>query len=213
MQRAYWGRAIAGVAAIAGWVGLALQLAILVRGMGPVTGVWRYLGYFTILTNLGAAFVATSWALSRKDLLSKPRSRLTAATCTLIVGLVYSIALRGLWNPGGWQKVSDVLLHDTTPLLWFVLWIVAAPAGLECRDIKWAMPAPIYAAYSLARGAFNGWYPYWFLNPAPQSPTELIASIVLLLCAFALVAAFLIGLSRFRRPKPHPSAASPATSQ
>jgi hypothetical protein len=214
MQRAYWGRAIAGVAAAAGWAGLALQLAILVRGLGFAAGLWRYLGYFTILTNLGAALVATSWVLGRGDLLSSSRSRLTAATCILIVGLVYSIALRGLWSPSGWQRVSDVLLHDTTPLLWFVLWIAAAPAGLEWRDIKWAiLPAPIYAAYSLARGAFNGWYPYWFLDPARQSAIELLMSIVLLLCAFALVAAFLIGLSRFRPLRPHPSAASRATSR
>src|SRR4051794_27886451 len=56
-------RVIAGLAAAVGWAGLALQYALMVPSLGPALGLWRFAGFFTILTNIGAAAVATSIAL------------------------------------------------------------------------------------------------------------------------------------------------------
>lgn len=183
--------------ALAGWAGLVLQLILIVGNLGPVPGIWRFLGFFTILTNIGAAASASALAMGRSAGLAGPRARLMVATSILMVGLVYSVALRSLWHPTGLQKVADVVLHDGVPLLWLVLWIIAPHSRLGWREIGWALlPPTLYVGYAVARGLFDGWYAYWFLNPTTQSLADLLVSIVALLCGFALMALALTALDR-----------------
>ncbi len=187
----------AALAAITGWVGLAVQLVLLVSRMGPLSGVWRYFGYYTILTNIAAAAVATAVALGGTRNLAGPRARLMAATSILMVGVVYTAALRGLWEPVGVQKIADILLHDGTPLLWALYWILSAGSRLRWRDLWWALiPPALYLIYAMGRGATDGWYAYWFLDPSRGSGGEMAMSIVILLSSFALVAAVLVTVDR-----------------
>lgn len=197
MQRRAAVRIIAALAALVGWAGLVLQLWLVVGTMGFANGLWRFVGFFTILTNILAATVATAMAAGSANALAGSRVRLMAATSILMVGLVYSVALRSLWSPTGLQKVADVALHDATPLVWLVLWLLAPHVRLHWREIGWALLLPaFYVVYAIARGMFDGWYAYWFLNPAAQAPGELLVSIVVLLSGFALVAASLIAADR-----------------
>lgn len=191
------GRIVAAVAALVGWCGLALQLALIIGNLGPGLGLWRFVGFFTILTNIGAAAVATAIAFGATSGLGGARARLMAATSIITVGIVYSVALRSVWSPTGWQKVADIALHDATPLLWLMLWWMDRSRRLDWREIGWAMlPPALYAAYALARGAVDGWYAYWFLNPTEQSVGALFASIIVMICGIGVVAAGLIGLNR-----------------
>jgi hypothetical protein len=197
MSRASVTRAIAALAALVGWAGLALQLILIVENLGPGLGTWRFFGFFTILTNIGAAAVATAVAIGRQSGLAGARARLMAATSILMVGFVYSVALRALWNPAGAQRLADVALHDATPLLWVMLWLLAPHPRLAWREILWALLPPVlYVVYALARGAADGWYAYWFLNPAEQSAGELLTSVILLLFAFLCAAAVLVTADR-----------------
>ena len=194
----YLTRLLAFLAALASWVGLAVQLWILLRGMGFVDGLWRFLGFFTILTNLGAAIVATAVAAGATRGLGGAKARLMTATSILVVGIVYSLALRALWDPQGLQKLADFTLHDAAPMTWAFLYIAAPHTRLPWRAVGWAvLPPALYAAYALGRGAIDGWYAYWFLNPASQSPAELAASIAVMLAFVATVAAALVGLDRW----------------
>src|SRR3954470_14654542 len=101
-------RIVAGAAALVGWAGLTLQLGLLIGSLGPTLGLWRFVGFFTILTNLGAAVVASAIAVGASHGVGGQRARLVAATAIIMVGIVYSLALRGLWNPVGPQKGADV---------------------------------------------------------------------------------------------------------
>lgn len=56
MRRASVVRTVAGIAALTGWAGLALQLVLIVGNLGPAVGTWRFVGFFTILTNIGLHF-------------------------------------------------------------------------------------------------------------------------------------------------------------
>ena len=63
-----WARGVAALTAAAAWAALVLQLVLIVdqfRGDGqPVAlALWRYLGFFTILTNMLVALVATAMAV------------------------------------------------------------------------------------------------------------------------------------------------------
>lgn len=196
----------AAVAAIIGWSGLGLQLALLLTRMGVAAGVWRFVGYYTILTNVGAAAVATGIALGGRRGIGGPRARLVAATSILMVGIVYTVALRGLWNPAGLQKLADVALHDAVPLTWLVLWIIAPGSRLRWGDLWWALvPPALYLIYALARGAGDGWYAYWFLDPSRGSGGEMAMSIVILLTSFAVVAAVLILADRAKSHRTQPA--------
>ena len=195
-------RMIAAVAAAIGGVGLALQLALIVRSLGISDGLWRFVGFFTILTNLGAAAVATAIATGVASGLAGPRARLMAATSILAVGIGYSVALRSLWNPTGLQKVADVALHDLAPLVWLALWLSGPHFRYRWREVRWAvLPPLLYFVYALARGAIDGWYAYWFLNPAEQTPAELATSIAVIMAGLSIIAALLIGFARWRSIK------------
>lgn len=192
-------RGLAAMVATIGWAALALQLALIIDEFGPVQGTWRYLGYFTILTNIGAALVATAVALGSTGRIGGARARLVAATSIGLVGLVYSIALRSLWDPEGLQKLVDAGLHDATPLLFVLMWSIAPHGSLDRKDFAWALvPPALYAVYALARGAIDGWYAYWFFNPATQSVSALVSSVALLLGAVGAVAVLLIAIDRWK---------------
>ena len=191
-------RVIAAIAALAGWAGLGLQLVLIVGNIGPALGLWRFVGFFTILTNIGAALVGSAIALGSQGSLAGARARLMAATSIAGVGIVYSVALRALWHPTGLQKVADMALHDATPLLFLAVWIFSPHPGLKWREAVWALLPPLaYAAYALGRGAIDGWYAYWFLNPGEQSAGALLLSVAVMLCGFAVVAAVLVAADRW----------------
>jgi hypothetical protein len=185
-------RTLAALAAIVGWAGLALQFWLIVRAMGLADGAWRFLAFFTLLANLGTAVVATAIAMGSSGALARPKARYLAATSIALVGLVYSLWLRTTWNPQGLQKLADHALHDAVPVLFLGAWVASLHEQLKWRDIGWALvPPALYAVYALMRGSVDGFYPYWFLNPAAQAPGEMAVSIALLLAVVALIAAVL----------------------
>jgi len=192
-----WARLLAVATAIIAWFGLAVQVVLIVDSLGPALGLWRYFGYFTVLTNIGVAGIATAISLGGPAWLSGARARLMGLTSIVTVGIVYSLLLRSIWSPQGWQKIADMLLHDVTPLLFLLLWAVMPHGALKWSDLKWALlPPALYLAYALARGTVDGWYAYWFLDPSSQSLGQLSLSIIGVLAVFALVAAIAVAIDR-----------------
>jgi hypothetical protein len=188
-------RSVAAVLALVALGGLALQFAIFAGLVGVGLASWRFVGFFTVLSNIGIVVISTAIALGLDNRLTSSRSRLMGLTAIVTVGLVYSVMLRSLWNPTGLQKLADAALHDWTPLLFAVLWTLMPHGKLVWRDLKWAlMPPAIYLAYAMTRGAFDGWYPYYFLNPARQTAAELALSIMSTLVVFSAVAACAIAM-------------------
>lgn len=191
-------RAVAAISAFVGWVALGLQAYILIRNIGVGSGLWRFLGFFTILANMGAALVASVIAIGSRGALTTPRARLMAVSATTAVGIIYSVALRAIWNPTGLQNVADVLLHDATPILGLVTWLSCNHVRSRWTEAGWAMvPPAIYAAYALVRGAVDGWYAYWFFDPATQTVQQIAASTGVLLCAFAILGLIFVALDRW----------------
>jgi hypothetical protein len=166
-------RIYAAVGALLGWFALALQLYLmLVQAPGPerLTAVITYFSFFTILTNILTALVFTAVALQPKagwgQWLSRPSVQAAAAVYIAIVGMVYQLLLRQLWNPQGAQWVADVLLHSMIPLGYVLYWLLFAPrAGLSWKDAAtWLTYPAVYLVYILARGAMSGLYPYPFVD-------------------------------------------------
>lgn len=200
MTSPVWARRVAIAGAVLGWIGLGLEFWLLIGSEGgAIAALWRFLGYFTLLTNLWVALILTHAAVwpDRRTGLGGSLMVFSATTALLLVGIVYAVALRSLWNPEGLNAVADHIVHDAMPIFITAFWLLRSHTGINVRAAMWALVWPAaYFAYAMARGAIDGWYAYWFLNPAEQSVMELLVSLALLLAGITLMAQVLAGLDR-----------------
>jgi len=194
---------VAGSTVSQGWLSVADMQS---QGGTALDGVWRYLGYFTVLTNSFIALVMVRAALvpGVRTGLNAPRVELMALTSILFVGVVYNTLLASRWDPHGLQKFNDVVLHAVAPLVFAAFWLVRPHGDLNWRDALFAAIWPaVYSVYGLARGAFDGFYPYFFMDPTQLSVGQLalnMAALILVFVAGAHVAvAFDRGFGRSRR--------------
>jgi len=192
-------RLMAIIGAVAGLAALVLQFALMFfsmtsEGVSPLAVVWRYLGYFTILTNAFIAIVWTRAALQDED---QPRLEGAGAVSIVMTGVIYHLMLASRWNPQGLQLLADFIHHTFTPI-WFALYWLIRPHGA----LKWADAAifviwPLsYCAYALTRGALDGWYAYYFLDPTRTTLPMLALSIAVQSAAFLACALVLVGIDK-----------------
>lgn len=194
---ARWTRRIASATAIVAWSSLCLQLAILLASMPAGQALWRFFGYFTILTNLLVAIMATQLARGNQRGLGSSAGRMAMTAAILLVGVAYWFLLAPLWTPTGLQLAADIGLHSAVPLLAAALWYGLADGRLRWPDaVKAAIWPALYAVYALARGAADGWYAYWFLNPRDLSALELLLSVAGLSVLVTGIGAALVGIDR-----------------
>lgn len=200
-------RTVAGVIAIIGWLALLLQFVLHVTNpLAPDVSfaelLVRFFSYFTILTNIIVAITLTAIAFfpptATGRFLSGPAVQAAAAVYITIVGVVYSLFLRGVWDPVGWNAIADHSLHDVMPILYVGYWLIFAPkAGVEWADpIKWLVYPAAYFAYSLLRGSIVGWYPYWFADVTLLGYPEALTNAGLVLAAFAVVGFIYAGIAK-----------------
>lgn len=188
-----------------GWFALISQFyLILQNGTGTVTEIIiRYFSFFTILTNLIVALCSTVLLFKPKsglgDFFSKP-STLTAITVYItIVGLVYNVILRFLWQPQGLQYITDELLHTVIPLLFILVWFLYVPK----KDLKyknafaWLAYPLVYVVYIAIRGEITGEYPYPFIDVGQLGYSKVLINSGGLVIAFLGLSLFLIAVARF----------------
>ena len=197
-------RAIAALGALIGVFGLVLQFAILhgsmtADGATTLEATWRFFAYFTILTNTFAMLVMARAALKPESYtgLNAARVELMAVTSILFVCVVYNLLLASRWDPQGWQKVADVIVHQVVPALFALFWLLRSQRGPHWRDAGFAALWPAgYAVYGLARGALDGFYPYFFIDPTALSWAQIGLNLAGLMAAFVAGALLLVGISR-----------------
>jgi hypothetical protein len=157
---------------VSGWFALVAQLRInLASKAAPLPEIIiRYFSYFTLLTNLIVAVVTTSVLLVPGSLVGRFASRYTTLTAVtayiVIVGIVYNVVLRSIWNPTGLQKLVDELLHTIIPLLFLVHWILfSVKEKLPYKSmLPWLLYPLLYLIFILTRGSSSGFFPYPFVD-------------------------------------------------
>jgi len=162
---------IAFVLALAGWYGVTAQYFLMLdnRVVDIMETTTRFFSYFTILTNILVAVYFTSVLIqgnSRHRLFSSPGS-LTAITGYItIVGLIYQIALRHLWQPEGQQWLVDELLHTVIPMAVIIYWYFnESTLPIRFQQIgTWLLYPLVYLILILVRGYLSGFYPYPFVD-------------------------------------------------
>ena len=187
-----------GVAlALIAWSALAMQLWLMVHGSAqPLRSLTDFVSFFTIDTNIIVATVVTMGVVGRR---ASASARGAAATYIAIVGIIYAVLLKNLWNPTGLQKIADVMLHDIVPVLYVMHWLVFGPRGALRFGLagRWLVFPLAYFAYTLVRGALIGWYPYPFVDVSRLGYLRVIINAAGLIVFFLLMAAAVIAIDRW----------------
>lgn len=196
--------AATALAALA-WTALLLQLALTLRsslanGNGAAHGLWAYLAYFTVLTNLLVATLAGRAARDAEGGLDL-RWRGCAVTAIAVVGMGYHALLRNLVQLEGLDQLADVLLHYAVPLAAVAWWIAFPPRGriAASAPLAWLAWPALYSVYALVRGAMSGFYPYPFIDVPALGMARVLLNIAGLALVFLLVAYTLRAIAHWRQ--------------
>lgn len=178
------------------WFALALQLFILKDSIA------NFFSYFTILSNLLVALSLAASTFIPQTKIGKvfvlPTTKSAIALYILIVGLVYNLVLRGIWEPKGWQLIADNLLHVVVPIIYFGYWAIFVNKGtLNWKDgISWTYFPVTYLAYCLIRGHFIDWYPYPFLDATKFGYQQVFINAGFVVVAFVIFGLAMIGFNK-----------------
>jgi len=204
-----------GVAGLAAWFGLALQVwvafeAMWAEGFSTPAALVKVLSYFTILTNglVAVCYLADFiFCLQRK----KPthawiRNRSGVTTSIVMVGLGYELLLRHLLHFDGWAWLANFMVHDATPVLFAIYWLGFVPKGtLEWRiPLLWLLYPVLYLPWALAYGTWGRGYPYPFIDAAKLGYPRVLLASTGLFAAFAATGWVLVAVDRFwpfKRPR------------
>ncbi|WP_285432277.1 Pr6Pr family membrane protein [Pseudomonas sp. fls2-241-R2A-110] len=201
-------RRCVAVAAVLGWAGLSIQLYLIFYSRWTLAasllgGLLSFFSYFTVLTNTLVATVLTCEWTSRESAARRwflqPWVSSGVAVSIAVVGLAYSLLLRHLWHPEGWQLLADELMHDVMPLLFLAYWGFCVPKGtLRVRHIgRWVIYPLVYFAYLLLRGHELAVYPYPFIDVDKLGYPQVFLNAAGLLAGFVLISLLMIGLDRW----------------
>lgn len=173
----------------------------LATGIPVSTAIVNYFSYFTILTNLLVAVVLTL-SLRRSslgDFASRSAVQTATAAYIAIVGIVFSLLLRNLWDTQGLQKVANILLHDLIPTLYLLYWMTwGCKSRLRFSNaLAWLAYPLLYLAYSLIRGSIIGRYPYPFVDVVQLGYARVGLNSLLLVLAFVGLSLLFIAVGRW----------------
>jgi hypothetical protein len=195
--------------AAAAWLGLGLQLALSIRltyrsgTPSLAAALIVYFGYFTIVTNLFVALVATAQLAGGRDAWARTLARRTVAGCAttsiVFVCAAYHFLLREIWSPQGLQRLADIDLHYAVPGLALLHWtLYPGPRLSAAAPLGWCLYPSGYFVYALIRGAWLHSYPYPFIDASVLGYPRTAMNSLVLLAAFLMLGYFVWGIGRMR---------------
>jgi hypothetical protein len=176
------------------WFSLIAQLILHMKASPAMFGeaLARYFSFFTVLTNIMVALYTTNLFFtsrsSAKGFFHRASVQTAITLYITIVGLVYNIVLRTLWDPHGLQAVVDDLLHTLLPVLAIIYWYKwINTKRLHFSNIPaWLIYPAVYSIVIFVRGPFAKWYPYPFLNVEDLGYPKVILNTVILVFVFLI---------------------------
>jgi len=198
------GKVFIGLISLLAWFALFAQLYIHLTVLPfPVKEqIIRYFSYFTILSNLMVAISCTMLFIGNGTDGGRffHRQSVVAAITVyiVIVGAVYNLVLRSVWDPRGLQKVVDELFHTVNPILYLLMWIfVAGKDQLNWKMVfPWLIYPIVYCIFILIRGRASGFYPYPFINVTELGINKTVQNIGILSISFLLVSLLCVAIGK-----------------
>ena len=156
---------------------------------GLLGRVFDYFTYFTLWSNILVAIVMLMlFARPDRDSFWFRVLRLDSVLMIVVTGIIYNVVLAATAKNQGLEVWTNFFLHVLTPLLTFVVWLIAGPRGwISWRIIAASLILPIiWLVFALVRGAFIGAYPYGFLDVATYGYGTVLTNVAGIV-AFAIV--------------------------
>ncbi|WP_326566032.1 Pr6Pr family membrane protein [Amycolatopsis rhabdoformis] len=158
--------------------------------------------FFTIESNLLVLIAAVVFLFGRPTGVLRVLW-LDALIGITVTGVVYHVALRGLADLSGAALVADVLLHTISPIITVVGFLVAAPRVLKWNTVAWSVVWPLaWLAFTLIRGAQDGFYPYPFVNAAELGYGRVAVNCALVAVLFVALASVAKVIDGWLTPAP-----------
>lgn len=190
------------------WFALILQFSIstekyITEGRTFTGAVIQILSFYTIQTNLLIAIAMTAILIKPLSawgrLFSSVSVQTSIAVYITIVGLIYALILKGVWKPQGLFKLTDILLHTASPIMYVLFWLFfVLKERIKWQQVfLWAIFPFVYLIYSLIRGSITGDYPYGFIDASKISYQQIAVNSLMVLVAFLFISAIFIMISRF----------------
>lgn len=208
-------RPTAAILALLAWAAILLQFYVSIilappAGMPLATLIINVLSYFTVLSNLLVAIVTSFIALTpehspSRNIFLHPAIQAATATYIAVVGIVYSLVLRGIWSPTGAQKIADILLHDAVPLLYTIFWFIFCSSRQRLRwsnAVLWLGWPLTYVIYILVRGSLTGHAFYPFLDTQTLGYPRVFAAIGVITLLYLILGLVAIAITRRRSMAP-----------
>lgn len=176
------------------WFTVILQLILIIlnRQASVFETIIRFFTFFTILTNILVAIVFTANWLQPKNsfqFFNKPNTQLAIAVYIFVVGFVYNTILRFIWQPKGWDKVADELLHLIIPIVYILFWYFKfSKKEINYKSVfGWLLFPIIYIVIVMIRAYFSGYYPYPFLHVGNLGVEKVVYNSILMTLFFVVV--------------------------
>ncbi|MDR3713194.1 MAG: Pr6Pr family membrane protein [Puia sp.] len=198
--------------AILGWLAVLGQLYLIILNRTESVGetIIRFFSFFTILTNILVALCFTA-CLVNKDAgffaaFARPSNIAAITVYITVVGLIYNLILRSLWDPTGLQLIVNELLHSVIPVLFVVFWLIFIPkTGLTIKKIvPWLVFPLIYMLFVIFRGALSGFYPYPFIDVRLLGYPRSFFNAALCLCLFLVLSLLILALGNLLNKRKSP---------
>ncbi|WP_373521349.1 Pr6Pr family membrane protein [Aquiflexum sp.] len=193
---------IALIFAIIAWFAVIMQFYLMMenRVASVPETIVRFFSFFTILTNTLVAvyFTVQCMAKNQKSFWQQPGTLTAITVYILVVGLVYQLVLRQIWEPEGMQKVVDELLHSVNPVLVLIFWFIYEKKNnIRWNQLPyWLLYPLIYLVYILGRGHLSDFYPYPFVNVAELGMQQVLVNSFFLLLVFLGLSAGLVWVGK-----------------
>lgn len=194
-----------GLLAAVAWFGVLLQFALSLalskaNGYSLAHGAITYFGYFTVLSNLLVAVIASMGLVVPESRAFSGSVRGCATTAIVLVGIGYHVLLREVWDPQGWQQLADNTLHYVVPLLSLAYWGLFPPRWrlAAYAPLAWGAYPVAYFAYVIVRGKLIGSYPYYFIDVGELGFATVLTNALAFLLAFVALGFGIRALARVR---------------
>ncbi|MBC7290015.1 MAG: Pr6Pr family membrane protein [Actinotalea sp.] len=203
-------RLLHGAVAALCWLSLAVDVVVLplTPPERPASLLARYVelfSYFTILSVLLVGVVSTLLALDpARDGRLLRVLRLDSLVCIAVTGVVYHLLLRATHEVEGAHVLTNLLDHTVIPVLALLVWLLVGPRPrTDARTALLAVVLPLlWVAWTFARGAVVGSYPYPFLDVTEIGAAATAVNTAGVAVGFLLLAAVVTALERVLPPAP-----------
>lgn len=188
--------AITGVVALLGDISYTIGTSRL--------ATYNFFSYFTVQSMIFAVVVFVLGAVNALRASEDPMwldiARCLSTTYVVVSGIVFAVILieGAMQGIPVWAPWSSQLLHFWIPAFALVDWFTAPGKDVPWKTIRWVLLFPIlWVAYTMIRGTFVYWYPYFFLDPTLVGiPFEYALYLAVIVAVFAGITTMLITISR-----------------